>query len=65
MNEIKPRTPAEIIDVLIAMKECGLREIAFDWRDIVLGNVSKRTMIKACRRYGKVRRRIHGFSIRF
>lgn len=59
------KTPVEIIDTIIKMKECGLREMAFDWRDIDLNDIKKRTMIKACRRYGKVRRKWNGFSIRF
>ena len=59
------KTPAEIVDTLITMHKMNIREIAFDWRDIALGKVSKRKLLKVCRAYGKVRYKWHGFSVRF
>lgn len=64
-QKIEPKTPAEIVDTIIAMRKCGVREIAWDWKDITLGKVKKRTLIKVCRQYGRVYRKWHGFSVRF
>lgn len=63
--KIKFKTPEEIINTLEIMKECGIREMVFDWRDINFGKIKKRSLIKACRKYGKVRRRRKGFYIHF
>jgi hypothetical protein len=68
IKEPKPeklKTPAEIVDTLIAMRDCGIREWAFEWDGIVLGHISKRKMLKICSRYGKVRRVWKGFRIKF
>ncbi len=61
----KLKTPAQVVDTIVTMKKCGVREMAWDWRDIKLGKVKRSTLIKICRKYGKVRRKWYGFSIRF
>lgn len=46
--------------------ECGIREKAFDWKEIAAkGFINKHRIMKICKPYGKVRRVRHGFVIKF
>lgn len=44
---------------------CGIREMAFDWKDIDTRKLKKRRAIKACKPYGKTKRVFHGFIVKF
>ena len=65
-TEIRYHTMRDIIDSLQVSLDCGIREKAFDWAEIgVRGLKNKRRILNTCKRYGKVKCHLHGFSIRF
>lgn len=58
-----------IQDIIKSMQiacECGIREKAFDWKEIAAkGIVNRHKIMKICKSYGKIRRVRHGFVIKF
>lgn len=65
MSELNLKTPKEVVETVIFMRDCGFREATFDWKNINLGKIKKHTLIKICCKYGKVSYKLHGFLIKF
>lgn len=65
MVKTKYNTINDIIEAMRINCKCGIREMAFDWKDIDTKRLKKRRAIKACKPYGKTKRVSHGFIVRF
>lgn len=65
MTEIKYNTIDDIIEAMRINCECGIREMAFDWKDIDTKRLKKRHVVKACKPYGKTKKVLHGFVVKF
>lgn len=64
--KIKYHSMKDILESMRIGCECGLREKAFDWKEIAIkGFRNKRRIIKACKPYGKIKRMPQGFVIKF
>lgn len=56
----------DIIESMRIACECGIREKAFDWKEIAIkGIANKHRIMKICKSYGKIRRVYRGFVIKF
>jgi len=65
-TEIRYFTSRDIIQSIRQCREWGVREKAFDWKEIaVRGFINRHKVLSICKRYGKVSRHLRGFSIRF
>lgn len=62
---IQYNTMNDIIESMRIACECGIREKAFDWKEIDTRRLKKRRVIKACKPYGKTKRVLHGFVVKF
>ena len=59
-------SPREVIKLVRQAKNYfRLREKSFDWLNIDCRKRDRRKLLHACRRYGKVKRKPHGFIIHF
>ena len=66
-EEVKIRyfSMRDILKSLRISRECGMREVCFDWKEIAVRNIGSRNkIIRICKRYGKVKRHLRGFSIK-
>ena len=63
---IQYNTMNDIIESMRIACECGIREKAFDWKEIAIkGFKNKRRIIKLCKPYGKIKLVPQGFIIKF
>lgn len=65
-TEIKYRGINDIIKSMQIACRCGIREKAFDWKEIGVKSFRNRLrIIQICKPYGKIKRVPQGFIIKF
>lgn len=65
-SQIKYNSMKDIVEGMRISRECGIREKAFDWKEIgIKGFRNRHRIIKICKTYGKIKRVPQGFIIRF
>ena len=65
-TKIHYNTMNDIIESMRIACECGIREKAFDWKEIAIkGLRNKNRIIKICKTYGRIKRVPQGFIIKF
>lgn len=65
-NQINYHSIKDIIKGIRISCECGIREKAFDWKEIgVKGFRNRRRIIRICKKYGKIKHVPQGFIIKF
>ena len=69
-KEPKPQIQySSIQDIIESMRiacACGIREKAFDWKEVaVKGFLNRHRIMNICKPYGKIRIVPHGFVIKF
>lgn len=65
-TKVRYHTMDDIIEDMRINCECGIREKAFDWKEIAIkGFRNKSRIIKICKTYGKIKRVPQGFIIKF
>lgn len=64
--QIRYHSMKDVVEGMRISCECGIREKAFDWKEIdIKGFLNKRRIIKLCKTYGKIKRVPQGFIIKF